>query len=267
MKNLKELMNLTGRRALVTGGAGHIGRAVSEGLVELGGRVAILDQNLDAAKKTVDGLNISRKEAALAFQCDLKDESSTRGAAKKIVQEMGGLEILIHCAAFVGETKLEGWSRPFPEQTVGAWDAALRVNLTAALVLAQECQVPLAQSGHGSIILFSSIYGMVGPDFRIYEGTPMHNPAGYAASKGGLLQLMRYLTTLLAPKIRVNAISPGGVWRDQHPAFREKYVARTPMGRMATEEDLKGAVAYLASDLSAYVTGQNIAVDGGWTAW
>ena len=95
----------------------------------------------------------------------------------------------------------------------------------------------------------------------------MANPAGYAASKGGLLQLTRYLATLLAPRVRVNAISPGGVWRDQPEAFHQRYLARTPLGRMATEEDLKGAIAYLASDLSAYVTGHNLVVDGGWTAW
>ena len=119
----------------------------------------------------------------------------------------------------------------------------------------------------GAVILFASTYGMVGPDMRLYAGTPMANPAGYSASKGGLLQLMRYFATLLAPRIRVNAISPGGVWRNQPELFLERYVARTPLGRMAAEGDLKGAVAYLASDLSAYVTGHNLVVDGGWTAW
>ena len=122
-------------------------------------------------------------------------------------------------------------------------------------------------SGHGSVIFFSSIYGLVGPDMRLYEDTDMASPAGYPASKGGLLQLARYLATVLAPRIRVNTISPGGVWRNQPEAFHQRYVYRTPLGRMATEEDLKGAVAYLASDLSAYVTGQNLGVDGGWTAW
>ena len=108
---------------------------------------------------------------------------------------------------------------------------------------------------------------MVGPDMRLYENTPVGNPAAYAASKGGLLQLTRWLATVLAPDVRVNAITPGGVWRDQPTEFYERYVGSTPLRRMATEEDLKGAVAYLASDLSAYVTGHNLVVDGGWTAW
>jgi NAD(P)-dependent dehydrogenase (short-subunit alcohol dehydrogenase family) len=108
---------------------------------------------------------------------------------------------------------------------------------------------------------------MVGPDFRLYTGTPMGNPGAYAASKGGLIQISRWLATALAPGVRVNSISCGGVERQQPRAFITRYVDRTPMQRMATEEDFKGAVAYLASDLSAYVTGHNLAVDGGWTAW
>ena len=102
---------------------------------------------------------------------------------------------------------------------------------------------------------------------RLYDGLPMGNAAAYGVSKGGLLQLTRYLSTVLAPKIRVNAITPGGVERGQNPKFQERYVYRTPLGRMASEEDYKGASLYLASDLSQYVTGQNLVVDGGWTAW
>ena len=119
----------------------------------------------------------------------------------------------------------------------------------------------------GSVILIASIYGLVGPDLRLYEDTLMNNPLGYGVSKGGLLQLMRYLATILAPDIRVNAISPGGVWRSQAEIFHKRYRERTPLKRMAIEEDLKGAFAYLASDLSAYVTGHNLVIDGGWTAW
>jgi NAD(P)-dependent dehydrogenase (short-subunit alcohol dehydrogenase family) len=107
----------------------------------------------------------------------------------------------------------------------------------------------------------------VGPDFQLYEGTPLANPAAYGVSKAGLLQLVRYLATALAPGVRVNAISPGGVERGQPEVFQARYRERTPLGRLASEEDLKGAIAYLASDLSSYVTGHNLVVDGGWTAW
>ena len=152
-------------------------------------------------------------------------------------------------------------------QRVAAWDAAMRVNLTSAFVMVQEARKVLAASGHGSVIFFASTYGLVGPDTRLYTRTDLTNPVGYGASKGGLLQLTRHLATILAPRVRVNAISPGGIWRNPPAVFHRRYAARTPLGRMSTEEDLKGAVAFLASDLSSYVTGQNLVVDGGWTTW
>ena len=262
-----ELMDLTGRRALVTGGAGHVGLAACETLVELGANVAVLDLDADACRARAEQLSKRRQGCAVPLACDLRDEAATRRAVRTAIAELGGLDILVHVAAFVAATKADGWAVPFEQQTVAAWDAALRVNLTSAFVMAQEGREALAVSGCGSVILFGSIYGMAAPDVRLYAGTTMANPAGYGASKGGLLQLMRSLATTLAPRIRVNAISPGGILRDQPEAFVRRYVERTPLGRMATEGDLRGAIAFLASDLSAYVTGHNLVVDGGWTVW
>lgn len=252
MKTIQKLMHLKGAKALVVGGAGHIGLASVEALKELGAAVAVLDLE---------------PKGDLSFACDLRDEKRTRSCVQKVIQTLGGLDIVVHSAAAVGTTKIPGWVVPFEGQTIEAWDQAVRVNLTSAFVIAQETKKGLSQSGHGSIILFSSTAGLVGPDNRLYEGTTMQSPAGYHASKGGLLQLTRYLATSLAPKIRVNAISPGGVWRNQPESFHERYKQRTPLGRMATEEDLKGAVVFLASDLSQYVTGQNLVIDGGYTIW
>jgi NAD(P)-dependent dehydrogenase (short-subunit alcohol dehydrogenase family) len=263
MKTLKEMMNLSGRRAAVSGAAGQIGAACTEGLIELGATVALLDKDPAACEDCAARLGPN----ALAIPCDLSDEQSTRSAVNEAIQKLGGLDILVHCAAFVGTTQIPGWAVPFEEQTVEAWDKAMRVNVTAAFVMAQQARNALKNSGHGSIVLFGSIYGMVGPDLTLYAGTTMANPAGYGASKGGLNQLMRYLATVLAPEIRVNAVTPGGVARGQPDVFQQRYDARTPLKRMATEEDMKGAVAYLASDLSAYVTGHNLVIDGGWTAW
>ena len=267
MKTLAQLGDLTGRCALVTGGAGHLGGAAAEALVELGARVAISDRDSDACHAAADALGRSRPGAVHALACDLADEAATRDLARRTEATLGGLDILVHSAAYVGTTTAAGWAVPFATQTVEAWDAAMRVNVTPVFVLAQAAGAALARSGRGSIVVFSSIYGLVGPDLSLYDGTPMANPAGYGASKGALQQLVRYLATVLAPAVRVNAISPGGVRRGQPPVFTGRYEARTPLGRMATEEDLKGAVAYLASDLSAYVTGQNLVVDGGWTTW
>jgi NAD(P)-dependent dehydrogenase (short-subunit alcohol dehydrogenase family) len=267
VQTIAQLSDLTGRRALVTGAAGHLGEAACETLIELGARVAVVDLDSDICRERASALGRGRANGAVPVACDLMDERATRDAVRVAVKELGGLDIVIHCAAYVGTTNVPGWAVPFGDQTVAAWDAAMRVNLTAAFILAQEGRQALAASGRGSVILFGSTYGVVGPDMRLYEGTTMSNPAGYNASKGGVLQLTRYLATVLAPSVRVNAITPGGVWRQQPEVFRERYEARTPLGRMATEEDFKGAVAYLASDLSKYVTGHNLVVDGGWTAW
>ncbi|MBI3319052.1 MAG: SDR family oxidoreductase [Candidatus Omnitrophica bacterium] len=266
-RSVAELMNLSGRRSLVTGGTGHIGRIAAEALSELGATVAVMDVDPAACTQQAAKLSQGRTGRAVPIACDLSDEAMTRRAIRLAAEKLQGLDILVHCAAYVGTTDADGWACAFDEQTVEAWDASMRVNLTSAFVMAQEARALLAASGHGSVILLASIYGLVGPDERLYTETSMGHPAGYDASKGGLLQLTRYLASVLAPRVRVNAISPGGVLRDQPKAFQERYVARTPMARMATEEDVKGAVAYLASDLSAYVTGHNLVVDGGWTAW
>lgn len=269
MRSLAELMNLAGRRAVVTGSAGHIGYAAAQALIELGACVVVLDLDAAACRERADELNRARPGSALPIACDLADEQATRAAIREAIRALGGLDVLVHAAAFVGTTKVAGWSVPFEQQSVAAWDAGMKVNLTSAFVMAQEARDALAASGCGSIILVSSIYGVAGSDPSLSDGTGMNRDRvlAYSASKGGLLQLMRHLATLFAPHIRVNAISPGGVTRGQPELFRERYAARTPLKRMATEEDMKGAVAYLASDLSAYVTGHNLIVDGGWTAW
>lgn len=264
---ISELINLRGRSALITGGCGHIGRAVGEGLAELGAKVSILDTNADACNEQATVFAKYQEAAGIGIACDLRNEVETRAAVHKVVESTGGLDIIVHCAAYVGTTEINGWAVPFEEQTVEAWDEAIRVNLTSAFVLAQEGKEALSASGHGTIIFFGSIYGLVGPDLHLYEGTSIANPMGYGASKGGLLQLTRYLATVLAPDVRVNAISPAGLWRNQPEVFHERAVKRTPLNRMAREEDFKGAVAYLASDLSAYVTGHNLMVDGGWSVW
>ncbi len=267
MKSLRELMDLHGRVALVTGGAGHIGAAAGEALAELGAAVILLDIAETACVSVAERIHEMYGTPTMPLVVDLADEQRVRGVARVVQDHWGRLDILINCAALGGASPLQGWIAPFTGQSVATWRMALEVNLTAAFVLTQACVEMLRASGHGSVINISSIYGMVGPDMRLYEGTAMGNPAAYAVSKGGLLQLTRWLATVLAPEVRVNAISPGGVWRNQPEAFHARYVARTPLGRMATEEDLKGAVAYLASDLSAYVTGHNLVVDGGWTIW
>ena len=260
-------MDLRGRVALVTGGAGHIGRAICESFAELGAAVAVVDLEPASCDEVASSLASRFEVPTLALSTDLEDSAAILEIPGQVESELGGLGVLVNCAALVGSSSLSGWNAPLAEQSIEAWRRALEVNLTAAFALTQSSAPLLQQSGHGSVVNVGSIYGVVGSVPALYEGTAMHNPAAYAASKGGLVQLTRWLATELAPNVRVNALSPGGLWRNQPSAFRERYEARTPLGRMAVEEDLKGAAAFLASDLSSYVTGQNLLVDGGWTAW
>jgi NAD(P)-dependent dehydrogenase (short-subunit alcohol dehydrogenase family) len=267
MKSVNELMKLNGRVALVTGAGGHIGAAICESLAELGAAVVVLEKEAESCRGVASRIQESCRIEAMPLIVDLNDEEAVRSVPQAILDRFGRLDILVNCAALVGTSELKGWVTSFLEQSADVWRMALEVNLTAPFVLTQVCAKALAASGHGSVINIGSIHGMVGPDLSLYEETNLGNPAAYAATKGGLLQLTRWLATVLAPDVRVNAISPGGVWRNQPEDFLKRYVAKTPLRRMATEEDLKGAVAYLASDLSAYVTGHNLVVDGGWTTW
>jgi len=267
MKSIKELMDLSGRTALVTGGAGHIGMAMVDALAEQGATVIVLDRDAVAIKRVTESVLERFGAEAYGLAVDLEDEDALKQVPHELDQFGGKLDVLINNAAFCGTSELQGWGVPFEQQSVETWRRALEVNLTAAFGLIQACTPLLRHSSHASVINVASIYGVLGPDMSLYDGTEMGNPAAYAASKGGLIQLTRWLSTTLAPGIRVNAISPGGLERGQPELFQKRYVTRTPLKRMGSEEDFKGITAFLASDLSAYMTGQNIMVDGGWSAW
>jgi len=261
MRNLKSLMDLSGRVAVVTGGAGHIGRAAAEGLSEMGAHVIIMDRDAQACEHVAN--HVPNSEPLV---CNLANLDDVRSATQKIIDD-GALDIIVHAAAFVGTSQLPGWAVPIPEQSSNHWDDVLRVNVSSLFEMAQLARPRMAERGHGSIVAIGSIYGQVGPDMSLYEGTSMANPFGYGVTKGGLIQLVRYFATTYAPEIRANLVTPGGVFRNQPDSFVERYQKRTPLGRMATEQDMVGAICYFASDLSNYVTGQDLAIDGGWTAW
>lgn len=267
MTTIANLMSLKGRRALVTGAAGGIGQAIAQTLAELGADILLVDRPGANYGTLIDEIVRDWGVKVQTFDCDLELQGERDRLVESILHQGAGLDVLVNNAAFVGTSGLQGWATDFEQQTIETWRRALEVNLTAAFDLSKGFAPILKQCKGGSIINISSIYGSYGPDYSLYEGTLMGNPAAYAASKGGLIQLARWLATTLAPKVRVNSISPGGVFRNQPEIFVKRYEARTPMGRMATEDDFRGAIAYLASDLSLYVTGQNLAVDGGWGVW
>jgi NAD(P)-dependent dehydrogenase (short-subunit alcohol dehydrogenase family) len=267
MTTLKELSDMSGRRVLITGGAGHLGRVMAETLAELGASIILLDRPGANFENSQNDHAHQWKASCVCIECDLELEEERNRAIQEIKSDGKGLNCLINNAAFGGTTALEGWVTPFEAQSLATWRRALEVNLTAPFHFSQAFTPELRAANGGNIINITSIYGQLGPDWRLYDGTEMGNPAAYGTSKGGLAQLTRWLATTLAPEVRVNAISPGGIYRNQPEAFVERYVSKTPLNRMATVDDFRGAVAYLASDQSVYVSGQVINVDGGLNVW
>lgn len=261
---IKKDFNLEGQWALVTGASGHIGSQVCDYLAELGANLVIVDRNSTALLSLKERLLTGHKVEVVVLECDLESESSRRELRRQILEAELPLDILIHSAAFVGTSDLSGWGVPFQAQSLITWRRALEVNLTSVFHLVQLLEPLLAKSEAASIVNVGSIYAKFGPDWTLYEGTQMGNPAAYAASKAGLLQLTRWLATTLPASVRVNSVSPGGVLRGQSQEFLERYVKKVPAGRMATEIDVARTIAFLASPLSSYITGQDIAVDGGW---
>jgi len=266
MKSLLDLSSLHGRYCLITGACGHLGRAFAETLAELGSNLILIDlpgSDFSFSKQIADkeGINIR------SLECNLENPKEREEVISHVNQLDHDLNSLINNAAFTGTSNLHGWIDSIDKQTLETWNRAIEVNLTSCFDLSKGLLRKLRASKGANIINIASIYGEFGPDWNLYEGTSMGNPAAYAASKGGLIQLTKWMATTLAPVIRVNSISPGGIYRSQDNIFVDRYKLRTPLKRMASEEDFKGAIAYLASDLSAYVTGQNLRIDGGWGTW
>jgi len=267
MNTINTLMSLKGRRALVTGATGALGQVMIDTLAELGADLVLVDRPEADFQGLTETLIKRWGGKVQHYHCDLEQQDQRTKLMDWLKSSGEGLNILVNNAAFVGTSGLQGWAVPFEDQTVETWRRALEVNLTAVFDLCQGLTPLLRAAKGGCIVNIASIYGEYGPDWSLYEGTSMSNPAAYGASKGGLIQLTRWLATTIAPQVRVNAISPGGIARNQPEKFVQRYEAKTPLQRMATEDDFRGAVAYLASDLSCYVTGQNLAVDGGWGIW
>ena len=265
MTSFESLSSLKGKWSLITGAAGKLGTVFSDTLAELGSDLILVDRpgtNLQELKETISKRwGISSE----IYECDLEIESDRNLLIKNL--ENRELNVLVNNAAFVGTSDLSGWAVKFSDQSLDTWRRAIEVNLTAAFHLTQGFYPSMQRSSGASIINISSMYGSFGPDYSLYEDTNMGNPAAYAASKGGLVQLTRWLSTTLAPNIRVNAISPGGIARSQPANFVSRYEEKTPLRRMANEDDFRGPLAFLASDLSKYMTGQILHVDGGWGIW
>lgn len=260
--------SLAGRSIVVTGGGGILGTRMVGALVAAGAQVAVIERELDKASAACAGLEGLAGTAA-PFAADIRNTASVEAAAWAIHAQFGPVHGLVNNAA----VKSANFFEPFETFPLEDWKEVMDVNLNGAFVCAQIFGRDMAKRGVGAIVNTLSIYGVVAPDQRIYEGSlyegrAINTPAIYSASKAGLWGLTMYLAGYWGSRnVRVNAITPGGVFSGQNDEFVARYSARIPLGRMADKDEMSGALVFLLSDAASYVTGQNIIVDGGLTVW
>jgi NAD(P)-dependent dehydrogenase (short-subunit alcohol dehydrogenase family) len=253
---MSDLFSLSGRVAVVTGGAGQVGSEIVRGLEEQGSRVAVFDL------------------AAERFRVDVTDASALKAAMEEVVQEWGVPHVLVNAAALdLPPDAPAEEAGPFESYPERSFDEVMAVNVKGTFLSCQIVGGPMAAAGRGSIINISSIYGMLSPvqdlyDFRRRDGETFFKPVAYSVSKSALYNLTRYLATYWASSgVRVNTLTLAGVRNEQPQEFVDAYSARMPLGRMADVGEVVGPVVFLASDASSYVTGANLVADGGWSAW
>lgn len=268
---MSERFRLDGKVAVVTGGVGILGKGYCRALADAGANVVVADLDAQTCADVAAELSRESGSQVVGKAVDLASEADIKGWADAIYEEFGQVDVLINNAA----AKAEGFFAPMEEYRLDTWQKVMDVNVTAIFLTIREIGSRMAKKGTGSIINVSSIYGVVGPDQRIYEGSwyeelggAINTPMIYSASKGAVISMTRYLATYWGKDgVRTNTLTPGGVASGQNEEFDSRYSNRVPMGRMAKADEMIGAMLFLASDESSYVNGQNIIVDGGLTAW
>ena len=253
--------SLKGRVALVTAGAGPLfGQSISAALAEAGATLITASRSRERNEEYAEQLKAQGYDAH-GLQFDLEDIASIDALHDEVLAKFGRLDVLVNSAL-----SREGHVGRFEEQTPESWEHAAKGDFAGLFRHCQLAVKAMAAQGRGSIINIASIYGTVSNDPSIYRGTTMVQPATYNFVKAGMINFTRYLACYYGGRgVRANCISPGGYFNEQPAAFVEKYCERVPLGRMLGHEDIQGAVVFLASDASAYVTGTNLMVDGGWT--
>jgi len=273
---IQEKFDLTGRVAIVTGGVGLLGAEFCKTLAEAGASVAVVDLNASASQGIADSLT-SNGYNTVAVTTDITNPESVNAMVDTVLSKFGRLDILVNSAAldpkFDPDAVKKGMAPgAFEDYPLDQWNAAMNVNLTGMFLVTQACVKPMiAQGKKGSVINICSTYGLNGPDQRIYikDGERVaFKPVYYTVTKAGVMGFTKYLAAYYAETdIRVNALTPGGVFNNHDEYFVKNYSAKTILGRMANKDDMNGALLFLASDASSYMTGNNVVVDGGWTAW
>ena len=243
---------------IVTGGAGQLGSTLCERFDELGNTVVMADIDVDECDSQIESRSLDNTHA---LEMDVRDPESVRTGIESVYEEFGSIDALINNAGIAVFT-------PFEERTFEEFDDVMKVNVYGTFFCTQVAREYMSASGGGSIVNIGSIYGVVSPDPRIYGDSGLNSSEVYGASKAAIIQMTQYMAVHLAnDQIQVNCVSPGGIFADQDDEFLENYREKTPAGRMAREEDLVDLIVFLTADSASYITGQNIVVDGGFTAW
>lgn len=272
--DVRQKFDLSGKAVIVTGGAGLLGKSHCHALAAAGASVVIADILGDEAEHAAAEVAQASGADVLPIHVDVSEPDSVQAMVDAALEAFGSVDVLVNNAAldpkFDPAHQAEHTNR-FEDFPLDAWRRAIDVNITGMFLCARAAATPMGRSGRGSIINVSSTYGLVGPDQRLYarQGQPPnYKPVTYSVSKAAALGLTRYLATYFAgTQIRVNALTPGGVFAGHDDEFVARYSARTVLGRMAEREEISAALLFLASDASSYMTGANLVVDGGWTAW
>lgn len=270
----QDLFSVKEKVAIITGGLGQLGRQFSLALVDRGANVAIFDAKVDEQWVTERFAGRLNDDNLMFVRVDITQRRSIEVGLSQVNAKWGVPHALINNAAMDSPPNAPVEENgPFESYPESSWDKVIEVSLKGAFLCCQIVGGQIAVAGRGSIINIGSIYGVVSPDQRIYEyrrvgGMPFFKPVAYSASKSAVLNLTRYLATYWAGNnVRVNTLTLGGVFNNQDEQFLANYSARVPLRRMAREDEYNGAITFLVSDASSYMTGANLIIDGGWTAW
>jgi NAD(P)-dependent dehydrogenase (short-subunit alcohol dehydrogenase family) len=271
--HFKALFDLAGKAAIITGAVGILGQRFCRGLAEFGAKVAVVDLDESRCIEFAEELKREYGVDCVGVGCDVSQPPSVRAMVNRVVESFGAINILHNNAASKSKD-LDAFFAATEDYSIEEWRKIMSVNIDGMFLVAQAVGAQMQKQGTGgSIIQTSSIYGLVSSDKRIYEGSfylgrQISNPAVYSTSKAAVVGLTRHLSANWGDSgIRVNALVPAGVESGQNDTFKARYSARVPLGRMAQADEMVGALIYLASDASSYVTGHCLVVDGGLSAW
>ncbi|MFK8059419.1 MAG: SDR family oxidoreductase [Polaribacter sp.] len=259
------LFDLTGKIALVTGGAGLLGSEHAIALASHGAKVYLADINEEKCKEKAAKIEY---DAIYPIKLDVTNKENWLEVVSKIVDKEGSLDILVNNAGYTNSTKTSAYEKTFENFSLDDWNSIMNVNLTGTFLGCQTVGNQMLKQGKGSIINIASLYGVVSPNHKMYPGTGIVQPVAYTVSKHGVVALTKYVATWLAEKgVRVNSLTPGGIFDGHDDLFLERFNNLNPIGRMSNKNELRGGIVYLASDSSSHMIGHNLVIDGGWTAW